>query len=148
MPHESTPRRQRGSAKRLRREMTDAERKLWRALRAHRFESIGFRRQMPMGPFIVDFVSHRMRLVIEVDGGQHGFAGQQRRDTARDAWLALRGCRVMRFWNNEILTNLDGILTTILAALPPSQPSPARGEGYEPAATSGANTAAVGEAKQ
>jgi very-short-patch-repair endonuclease len=128
--------------------MTDAERKLWYALRAHRLENLGFRRQMPMGPYIVDFVSHRMRLVIEVDGGQHGFAGQQRRDTVRDAWLASRGYRVLRFWNNEVLTNLDGVLTTILAALPPSQPSPARGEGYEPVATSGTNTAPNREAKQ
>jgi very-short-patch-repair endonuclease len=148
MPHERTSNRQRGSAKRLRREMTDAERKLWRALRAHRFEQIAFRRQMPMGPYIVDFVSHRMRLVVEVDGGQHGFAGRQKHDTVRDTWLASRGYRVLRFWNNEVLTNLDGVLTAILAALPPSQPSPASGEGYEPVADLHPDSAPVSEAKQ
>ncbi len=132
MPHERTQKHQRGAAKRLRREMTDAERKLWYAVRAHRFENLGFRRQVPMGPFIVDFISHRMRIVIEVDGGGHTYETQIEHDTRRDEWIVSRGYRVLRFWNNEILTNLDGVLTTILAALPPSQPSPAGGRAMRP----------------
>ncbi len=151
MPHESTPKRLRGSAKRLRRDMTDAERKLWHALRAHQFENLGFRRQMPMGPYIVDFVSHRMRVIVEVDGGQHTFPSQRRHDETRDVWLKRRGYHVVRFWNNDILTNIEGVLTAIVEALPPSQPSPARGEGYEIAVPARADAApydSVGEAKQ
>ena len=136
MPHDEVPRRQRGTAKRLRRDLTDAERALWHVLRAHRFEGVGFRRQMPIGPYIVDFVAHRMRLVIEVDGGQHLTAEGQEADRTRDEWLAGRGYRVLRFSNLDVLQNVDGVADAIDAALPPSQPSPARGEGYAPAAQS------------
>jgi very-short-patch-repair endonuclease len=119
MPHDHIQRRQRGAAKRLRRELTDAERKLWYLLRSHRFEGIGFRRQMPMGPYIVDFVAHRMRLVIEVDGGQHSEVAAAARDRARDSWLEARGYKVLRLLNNEVLENIDGVATAIVHALPP-----------------------------
>ena len=132
MPHDEVGRRQRGAAKRLRRELTDAERKLWHVLRAHRFETVGFRRQMPIGPYIVDFVAHRMRLIVEVDGGQHFTTEGADVDRVRDGWLTARGYRVLRFSNLDVLQNIDGVATTIAAALPPSQPSPARGEGLEP----------------
>ncbi len=136
MPHDMITRRQRGTAKRLRRDLTDAERALWHVLRAHRFEGIGFRRQMPIGPYIVDFVAHRMRLVVEVDGGQHHTAERVEADRKRDEWLNGRGYRVLRFSNLDVLENIDGVADAIAAALPPSQPSPARGEGLEPAAPS------------
>ncbi len=137
MPHDKVSRRPRGTAKRLRRDLTDAERALWHVLRAHRFESLGFRRQMPIGPYVVDFVAHCMRLVIEVDGGQHQIDERLEADRARDEWLGGRGYRVLRFSNLDVLENIDGVATAIAAALPPSQPSPARGEGYESAAPSG-----------
>jgi very-short-patch-repair endonuclease len=114
--------------------MTNAERKLWHAIKAHRLDGVGFRRQTPIGRYVVDFVSHRMRLIVELDGSQHGLHANIERDRRRDEWLKSRGYTMLRFWNNEVLTNLDGVLTTIFGALPPSQPSPARGEGFEPAA--------------
>ncbi|HWN44515.1 MAG TPA: DUF559 domain-containing protein [Thermoanaerobaculia bacterium] len=98
-------------ARDLRQNMTDAERRLWRELRGG---SLGarFRRQVPIGPYIVDFASFRQRLVIEIDGGQHlGDA----RDEARDAWLAEQGFRVLRFWNHEVLKNPEGVLEVIAA---------------------------------
>jgi very-short-patch-repair endonuclease len=109
--------------------MTEAEKALWKALRAHRFEGVQFRRQAPMGPYIVDFVAHDAKLVIELDGGQHGTDEGRAKDGERDAWLGARGYRVLRFWNAEVLTNLEGVLMMVGAALPPSQPSPAGGEG-------------------
>lgn len=113
-------------ARRLRRAMTPAEGILWRQLRAHRFRGVGFRRQAPIGPYIVDFAAHGAGLVIEVDGGQHAGAEADRR---RDAWLTSQGYRVLRFWNNEVFENLEGVLATIDEALPPPDPSPTRGEG-------------------
>jgi very-short-patch-repair endonuclease len=101
-------------ARALRREMTDAERKLWYALRDRRFARFKFRRQVPLGPFIVDFVCFEQRLVIEVDGGQH--AGSAR-DQRRDRWLAANEFRVMRFWNNEVLRNLEGVKTVLAQTL-------------------------------
>jgi very-short-patch-repair endonuclease len=129
MPHEDIPTRQRANAKRLRREMTEAERKLWRALKAHRFMEFGFRRQVPMGRYIADFICHRAKLILELDGGQHGRDALAGKDQVRDAWLQSRGYRVLRFWNAEVLKNLDLVLARIAQELPPSQPSPARGEG-------------------
>ncbi|HUF87089.1 MAG TPA: DUF559 domain-containing protein [Thermohalobaculum sp.] len=141
---------QRQTARRLRHEMTVAERKLWRALRAHRFRGIGFRRQAPLGPYIADFVSHHLKLVIEVDGGQHSSSA---RDTRRDEWMAREGYRVLRFWNNEVLGNLEGVMDRIgreVAAAPPPHPfsgaclaqpgpgSPAKPTGGEGACRSGA----------
>jgi very-short-patch-repair endonuclease len=113
---------QRQAARRLRAEMTDAERKLWQALRAHRFRGIGFRRQAPIGPYIVDFACHALKLAIEVDGGQH--SGSER-DAARDDWMTREGYRVLRFWNNEVLGNLEGVMDRIareIADAPPPQP--------------------------
>lgn len=95
--------------------MTDAERKLWYALRAHRFENVGFRRQVPIGPYVADFACHAARLVVEVDGGQHSVSVA--RDTARSEWLASRGYRVLRFWNNDVLLNLEGVLVEIGGAI-------------------------------
>jgi very-short-patch-repair endonuclease len=132
--HEDIPPAHRGRARSLRRNMTDAERRLWAELRAHRFEDAGFRRQVPLGAYVADFVCHRAKLIIELDGGQHGAAAQAAHDARRTAWLEGQGFRVLRFWNTDVLTNLEGVLTCIaaeLAAVPTSQPSPVRGEGFK-----------------
>ena len=123
MPHDVVSRRQRGAAKKLRRDLTDAERKLWSVLRGHRFEGIWFRRQMPIGPYIVDFVAHRLRLVVELDGGQHAEEVAAERDRVRDDWLRTRGYMVLRFPNNEVLENIDGVADAIVGALPMPQGS-------------------------
>jgi len=115
--------------------MTDAERTLWLALRDRRLKG-KFRRQVPIGPFIADFASHEYRLVVEVDGGQHEGSVN---DGQRDRWFEKNSFRVLRFWNNEVLSNLNGVLETIASALDTAaphpahasrgHPSPARGEG-------------------
>ena len=93
---------QRMFAKHLRQSMTDAEQCLWRHLRAHRFDGQKFRRQVPLGPYVVDFVHFGARLIVEADGGQHA---ESRKDQARDSWLRRQGFKVMRVWNHEILQN-------------------------------------------
>lgn len=120
-------------AKQNRKKHTDAERKLWSILRSHRLQGWKFKRQEQLGDFIVDFVCFRARLIIEADGSQHA---ENVEDEQRTAWLEGEGFRVIRFWNNDILLNPDGVATAILAALPPLLPtasrrapsSPARGE--------------------
>jgi very-short-patch-repair endonuclease len=122
-------------AQRLRRDMTLAERKLWSILRNRQLDDAKFRRQQPIGPFIADFVCQERRLVIEADGGQHA---ENAADARRTAFLKSKGYRVLRFWNNDILTNLDGVAELIAAVLStphpaqasPESPSPSRGEGY------------------
>jgi very-short-patch-repair endonuclease len=109
---------------------TEAERKLWWHLR-HRLplSATHFRRQVRLGRFIVDFASHQLKIVIEIDGGQH--AEQLERDAKRTEFLKAEGYRVLRFWNNEVLRNIDGVLeviqSTILATLTPTPPH--KGEG-------------------
>jgi very-short-patch-repair endonuclease len=100
--------------------MTDAERRLWYRLRAHRFDGYKFKRQVPIGPYIVDFACLGRKLVVEVDGGQHA---ENARDEVRDGYLRAEGFRVLRFWNNDVLTNTQGVLEVILSALEQS-PSP------------------------
>ncbi|WP_435008946.1 endonuclease domain-containing protein [Tundrisphaera lichenicola] len=117
-------------ARHLRKTMTDAERKLWYELKAHRFDDRKFRRQAPIGPYIVDFVCHESRLILELDGGQH--AAEVAKDRERTAWLNSHGFRVMRFWNFQIFEGFDSVLEAIGIALcnaPSPQPSPTRGEG-------------------
>jgi very-short-patch-repair endonuclease len=101
-------------ARRLRRDASDAELKLWNKLRSRSICGFKFVRQEPLGPFTVDFVCREQRLVIEVDGGQHT---TDQRDASRDEWLAQRGYRVLRFWNNDVLRNTDGVLELIAATL-------------------------------
>jgi very-short-patch-repair endonuclease len=100
-------------AKRLRREATDVEQRLWLAVRDRRLGGFKFRRQATIGPFVVDFLCAEMRLVIELDGGQHGAVS----DAGRTALLEGCGYRVIRFWNNNVLENFEGVLEGILAAL-------------------------------
>ncbi len=115
-------------ARELRRNMTDAERLLWRHVRRKQLAGAHFRRQRPIGPFIADFVCVERRLVVELDGGQHAERGDD--DARRTRFLEQRGYRVLRFWNNDVLSNIDGVLRVIAAALesPPPQPSPASRE--------------------
>lgn len=103
-------------ARRLRRDATHAEALLWSRLRNRRLGGYKFRRQHPIGRYVVDFVCIEQRLVIEVDGGQHAAEGAE--DARRTAWLETRGFRVLRFWNNEVLANLKAVLTAIELACP------------------------------
>jgi adenine-specific DNA-methyltransferase len=127
-------------ASKLRQSQTDVERKLWFALRDRRLCGAKFRRQAPIAPYVVDFLCLDARIIIELDGGQHG--GDQ--DVARHNW---RDYRVLRFWNNEVLENFDGVLAAIADALTPAlsrrerelKPSPSGrglGEGCQRAPTS------------
>jgi very-short-patch-repair endonuclease len=101
-------------ARRLRRASTDAETRLWNRLRSRALGGHKFVRQEPIGPYVVDFVCRELRVVIEVDGGQHATA---KPDAIRDQWLADHRYRVLRFWNNEVLRNTDGALESIAMAL-------------------------------
>jgi very-short-patch-repair endonuclease len=125
-------------AKHMRSAPTPAEHRLWQIVRAKRLEGWKFRRQAPIGPYMPDFVCHSAKLVVEVDGGHHC----EEDDGKRDGWLRSQGFRILRFWNNDIFDNEEGVLTVILAALeasaaassrggrtPLPSPSPTRGEG-------------------
>jgi len=116
-------------ATRLRRYMTDAERKLWLTLRDRRLDGFKFRRQSTVGLYVVDFLCVEARLIVEVDGGQHS----ETVDAVRTRYLEERGYSVLRFWNNEVLENLEGVLQTINTALKKEEPSsnllPPAGEG-------------------
>ena len=112
------------NARTLRGDMTLVEHKLWHALRGKQVEH-RFRRQHPIGPYIADFACIDRRLVLELDGGQH--QEQLQYDERRTVYLQSQGWHVLRFWNNEVMSNLDGVLARVveyLDAPPPSQPSP------------------------
>jgi very-short-patch-repair endonuclease len=104
-------------ARRLRRMMTPAERKLWWHLREAQFAGSHFRRQGTIGRYFVDFCCHTNRLVIEVDGDSHGGDRQMIADARRSEFLQASGYRVLRFWNNEVLTNVEGVMTVIAGVL-------------------------------
>jgi len=98
----------------LRRSATEAERSMWRLLRDRRLAGVKFRRQMPIGPFIADFAAIEHHLVVELDGGQHA---DSKTDVRRDRFLKANGWNVLRVWNNEVMTNCDGVLEAIQSAL-------------------------------
>ena len=110
------------NARALRKNMTDCERLLWNHLRGHRLVGYKFKRQQPIGSYIVDFVCFASSIIVEADGGQHAEQGEY--DDRRDAWLNSQGFTVLRFWNNDILTNNEGVLATIAAACRDNTPSP------------------------
>jgi very-short-patch-repair endonuclease len=117
----------------LRRSATEAEKKLWQYLRQTPFKQHHFRRQATIGPYFADFASHQLTLVIEVDGGQH--AGNAS-DETRTRYLEANGYRVLRFWNNDVLGNMSGVLQTIDTAInvdrpPTPDPSPPQAGGGE-----------------
>ena len=108
-------------AKTMRTQPTDAEHRLWQHLRAKRLLGFKFRRQQPLGNYIADFVCFEPRTIVELDGGQHN---GQSKDLVRDAWLTSQGFKVLRFWNNEVFENLEGVLERVLAQLQKPSPSP------------------------
>ncbi len=118
-------------ARELRKNATDAENLLWQLLRRNQLYGFGFRRQHPLGSYILDFYCHQAKLAIELDGGQHAEDSQLRYDEKRSAWLEQQGITVLRFWNNEALTNVEGVLqriSEVLRANPLPNPPP-EGEG-------------------
>ena len=115
-------------ARALRRNPTEAEKFLWRKLRLWQIDGFKFRRQQPLGNYIVDFVCFERKLIVELDGGQH--AEQVEYDAERDAWLREQGFTVLRFWNNDVLQNINGVKEIILSNLkstPFLSPSPQGG---------------------
>lgn len=99
----------------LRNQPTDAERFLWRYLRDHQIEGAKFRRQHPIGTYIVDFACLQKKVLIELDGGQHAESAPD--DQVRDAWLKAEGYAVLRFWNHEVFENIDGVVEAIRCSL-------------------------------
>jgi len=137
MPHRTTPSHTRANARTLRRDMTDAERTFWYAVRANRFCGLTFRRQVPIGPYIVDFICHQKGLIVELDGSQHHEPEAQLADANRDAWLEAQRYTVVRYANRDVLTNLEGVMLDLsyrtgVADFPPpgacAPTSPSRGE--------------------
>ena len=119
-------------ARTLRQNMTQAERRVWQILRSQRMTGYPFRRQVPVGRYIADFVCHEARLIVEIDGGQHDRASP--REAERTGFLQNQGYRILRSWNNEVLANLDGVHQTIveeLGRITPTQTLPHRGEGLQ-----------------
>ena len=106
-------------ARHLRRSSTEAEQALWNRIRNNQIKDVKFRRQQPLGPYTVDFICFEHRLIIEVDGGQH--ATTVHHDELRTNWFTQRGYKVMRFWNNEVLQNMEGVLQVIAES---PQPAP------------------------
>jgi len=104
-----------GRAKEMRRNLSPAETKLWARLRAHRMADFHFRSQHAIGNYIVDFCAPRKKLIIKVDGSQH--LEQEEYDAERTTFLESRGYRVLRFWNNDVMNNMDAVLTVIWDAL-------------------------------
>jgi very-short-patch-repair endonuclease len=112
----------------LRRDATNAERKLWYVLERGQLASLSFRRQHPLGRFIIDFYCPAVQLAIELDGGQHNEGRHKIRDDIRSRWLRGKGITVLRFWNNDVLQNIEGVWEEIARAavlkLPPATPTP------------------------
>jgi very-short-patch-repair endonuclease len=111
-----------GTARSLRRNQTDAERALWFRLRDRRLRGLKFRRQAPVDRYVVDFLCADANLIVELDGGQH--AERSERDAMRTKELEARGYLVLRFWNNDVLRNVDGVLQSIVDTLKPLPPHP------------------------
>ena len=111
-------------ARDLRNKQTEAEKMLWLKVRNLQLNGVKFRRQQPIGQYIVDFVSFEKKLVIEVDGGQHNEPSTAVQDNERTLWLEDEGYKVIRFWNNEILENMEGVLTSIMEEISHPHPNP------------------------
>ncbi|WEK50719.1 MAG: endonuclease domain-containing protein [Candidatus Kaistia colombiensis] len=119
--------RQLGFARTMRRNMTEAEFRLWLRLRARGVDGLKFRRQVPIGPFIVDFLCAERRLIVEIDGSQHFAEAAMVADAGRTAWLEARGFRVLRLTNLDVMQNIDAVYRVIVEAselASPSEPSP------------------------
>jgi len=105
------------NARKLRTHSTDAERLFWSKVRAHRLLGYKFKRQQPVGSYIVDFICSEWSLIVELDGGQHAMSET---DVLRDSWLRTQGFQVLRFWNNDVMTNIEGVLEVVIKQLRPS----------------------------
>jgi len=117
----------------LRQNLTEAEKRVWQILRSRQMNGHRFRRQVPIGPYIADFLCHEARLIVEIDGGQHNPSSQQ--EAERSAFLQTEGYRILRLWNNEVLENPEGAHEAIaerLGNITPTHPSPIEGEGFLP----------------
>src|SRR5262245_21917778 len=124
MPHAVVSEQQRSRAKRLRTTMTRAETLLWRYIKASRVDGLLFRRQVPMHKYIADFVCHSHRLIVELDGESHDFEPRIARDAERDAWFVSQAYAVVRFTNEQVLTNLAGVVEAIRTEASKSTPLP------------------------
>lgn len=136
MPHANVSNLQRHRAKQLRATMTPAEMLLWRYIKAHRIDGLSFRRQVPIQNYIVDFVCLSAKLVIELDGMSHSFGENISADAKRDAFFSAHGFRVLRVRNEDVVTNLEGVIELIRQTAispqtdaPPSPPLPHKGGG-------------------
>ncbi len=114
MPHNLIPSRQRGNAKSMRTAMTEAELKLWNSVRAHRLMDLGFRRQFPIGHYIVDFACPAHKIIVELDGAQHNDRDAQRYDFARTMFFEKSGWKVLRFANDDALNDMTGVCQHII----------------------------------
>lgn len=114
MPHTPLPPRNRANAKSMRKAMTDAELKLWNELRAHRLMGLGFRRQFPIAGYIVDFACPEKKLVIEIDGSQHAEGNAAAGDEVRTKRLEQDGWTILRFWNDDVLRDIDNVCQHII----------------------------------
>ena len=136
MPHAVVSPRQRSRAKQLRQTMTRAETLLWRYLKADRIDGLGFRRQAPIRNYIADFVCMSAKIVVELDGESYDFEERQNADQNRDAFFVSEGFQVLRFTNEQVMSNLEGVVETIrrtaadrLRGLPLSPTLPHKGGG-------------------
>jgi very-short-patch-repair endonuclease len=130
-------------AKKLRKNMTDAERKLWTHLRGRQLTGVKFRRQHQIGPYVVDFITFEPKLIIELDGGHHVL--QLADDSKRSDWLTSNDFTVLRFWNHEVLQQTDAVLQTITERLNALHPSPLPRRGEAPENSEISNSMAVRE---
>src|SRR5262245_56290275 len=113
MPHAVVSTQQRNRAKQLRRRMTRAETLLWRYIKANHIDGLSFRRQVPTRGYVADFVCYAARLIVELDGESHEFKSRQQHDAQRDAWFESQGYAVLRFTNDQVLSELEGVVTII-----------------------------------
>jgi very-short-patch-repair endonuclease len=118
-----------GRARALRSNATDSEKTLWHKLRELKHLGYRIRRQSPFRNYVLDFVEHSAKLVIELDGSHHGLPDQARKDERRDALLMAEGYRVLRFWNSEVVENLDGVVDVIMRELRQRDPHPTIADG-------------------
>src|SRR5882672_327001 len=116
MPHAVVSERQRSRAKKLRQTMTRAETLLWRYLKASRIDGLGFRRQVPVQNYVADFICFSVKLIVELDGESHDFEERQKADQRRDAFFASEGFHVLRFTNDQVMSNLEGVVEVIRQA--------------------------------